>query len=238
MEHLWNIKDAAAFLNVSEMTIRRWTNSGRLTCYRLGGRRERRFRKSDLDEFLQGSHYEPMKSLGVGDQLAPDGSHLTHFYSGKEGALAVSIPYLLEGFKAGEALLAVMPPERSEELLKQLELQRQPVADWLQSGRLTLSTGLDTPKAMAGYLANFIRKAGEFRVVGDMIWTARKGWDLNALRTLEEVPAQRSPVKNGLLLCQYSLEEFSGDYIMMAAEVHRHIIYKGRMEKSLYFAYE
>lgn len=51
MKHLLDVKDAAAFLNVSEMTIRRWTNSGRLKCYRLGGRRDRRFQKSDLDEF-------------------------------------------------------------------------------------------------------------------------------------------------------------------------------------------
>ena len=39
MEHLLNIKDAAEFLNVSEMTIRRWTNLEKLKWYRLGGRR-------------------------------------------------------------------------------------------------------------------------------------------------------------------------------------------------------
>ena len=46
------------------------------------------------------------------------------------------------------------------------------------------------------------------------------------------------PVKNGLLLCQYSLDEFSGAYIMMAAEVHKYMIYKGRMEKSPYYVFE
>ena len=39
MERLLDIKDAAEFLNVSEMTIRRWTNSGKLKCYRVGGKR-------------------------------------------------------------------------------------------------------------------------------------------------------------------------------------------------------
>lgn len=40
IEPLLDIKDAARFLKVSEMTIRRWTNSGTLKCYRLaeGGR--------------------------------------------------------------------------------------------------------------------------------------------------------------------------------------------------------
>jgi len=39
MERLLDIKDAAGFLNVSAMTIRRWTNSGKLNCYRVGGKR-------------------------------------------------------------------------------------------------------------------------------------------------------------------------------------------------------
>jgi CTP:phosphocholine cytidylyltransferase-like protein len=43
------------------------------------------------------------------------------------------------------------------------------------------------------------------------------------------------PKENRLLLCQYSLEDFSGQYVMMASEFHQHTIYKGRLEKSPYF---
>jgi len=42
---LLDIGQAAAFLNVSEASLRRWTNSGRLVCLRVGQRRERRFRR-------------------------------------------------------------------------------------------------------------------------------------------------------------------------------------------------
>ena len=45
---LLDIAQAAAFLHVSPMSLRRWTNSGRLSCFRIGGRRERRFRRADL----------------------------------------------------------------------------------------------------------------------------------------------------------------------------------------------
>jgi len=41
-------------------------------------------------------------------------------------------------------------------------------------------------------------------------------------------------VENGLLLCQYSIEDFYGATIMMAAESHRQTIYKGKAQKSLY----
>ena len=35
---LLNIKQAAQYLNVSEISIRRWTDAGKLACLRVGGR--------------------------------------------------------------------------------------------------------------------------------------------------------------------------------------------------------
>src|SRR6267143_1435718 len=45
---LLDIQQAAALLRVSETSLRRWTNAGRLACLRVGGRRGRRFRRADL----------------------------------------------------------------------------------------------------------------------------------------------------------------------------------------------
>jgi len=39
MEHLLDIKEAAQVLNVSDMSIIHWTNSGKLNCYRVCGKR-------------------------------------------------------------------------------------------------------------------------------------------------------------------------------------------------------
>ena len=52
-EELLDIKQAARFLKVSETSLRRWTNSGRLACLRVGRRRERRFRRRDLLAFVE-----------------------------------------------------------------------------------------------------------------------------------------------------------------------------------------
>src|SRR5258706_12229565 len=51
---LLDIREAAALLRVSETSLRRWTNAGRLPCLRVGGRRERRFRRGGLLGFLSG----------------------------------------------------------------------------------------------------------------------------------------------------------------------------------------
>jgi hypothetical protein len=130
-----------------------------------------------------------------------------------------------------------MPPERSRELLANLNRQRHPVATWLKSGRLTVTAGMDSPEKMIRYLGEFATKAHKFRVVGDMVWTSLKGWDLAALSGLERASTSMPPKENRLLLCQYSLEDFSGQYVMMASELHPHTIYKGRLEKSPYYTH-
>ena len=233
-----DIKDAAEFLKVSEKSIRRWTNSGALNCYRVGGKRERRFRMGDLEELLRGLHSQGLKPLGVGGHRVPDGSHMTHFYSGKEEALGVSVPYVLEGITQGEVVVAVMPPERSRELLANLDRQTRLVATRLKSGRLNVSAGMDSPEEMISYLGRHVKKPDTFRLVGDMVWAIRKGWGLAALRTLEEAGNSLRSREGKLFLCQYSLEDFSGANIMMAAELHGQIIYKGRLEKSPYYGDE
>jgi excisionase family DNA binding protein len=46
---LLTIEEAARYLNVSKVSLRRWSNSGRLRCFRVGVRGERRFSKGVLE---------------------------------------------------------------------------------------------------------------------------------------------------------------------------------------------
>src|SRR5437867_2454997 len=48
MADLLEIREAAEFLRVSETSLHRWTNAGRLPVLPIGGRRERRLRRGDL----------------------------------------------------------------------------------------------------------------------------------------------------------------------------------------------
>jgi excisionase family DNA binding protein len=238
MESLLNIKEAAEFLNVSDITIRRWTNSGRLKCFRVGGKKERRFYLSDLKDLLQDSGNSNLKPLGFWGQKVPDGAHMAHFYNRREDAFNISIPYVLEGIKMDETILSVMPPDRNEEFSRRMEEQEYPVSNWIRDKRLCLFSGMNTPEDMGKYLAKFTAEADGVRVLGDMIWTVRNGWDLEMLGAFERPHSQKPPLKNGLFICQYSLEDFTGTAIMMAAEYHRQVIYKGRLTKSQYYNYQ
>jgi len=46
---------AARYLGVSLATIRRWTDSGHISCYRTPGG-QRRFARDQLDEFITSMH--------------------------------------------------------------------------------------------------------------------------------------------------------------------------------------
>ena len=50
---LLSATDAARLLGVHPNTIRRWTNEGLIHAYRVGKRLDRRFRRTDLDKFLE-----------------------------------------------------------------------------------------------------------------------------------------------------------------------------------------
>jgi excisionase family DNA binding protein len=59
---LWTLDEVAAYLRVSPTTIRRWTNAGKLPCYRLGTKGERRFSAEKVALFLAEHEQKVKKS--------------------------------------------------------------------------------------------------------------------------------------------------------------------------------
>src|SRR2546426_7044504 len=107
---LLDIAQAAVFLHVSQMSLRRWTNSGRLPCFRVGGRRERRFRRADLLAFLERTG-EPAP--------APHAWHLCGLYTSgaaRERHAAALRAYGLEA--RGTCFLAAGPTVRQRLLAR------------------------------------------------------------------------------------------------------------------------
>ncbi|HID30858.1 MAG TPA: helix-turn-helix domain-containing protein, partial [Desulfobacterales bacterium] len=51
-EQLMTVAEVAAFLRISPNTVRALTDRGELRCYRIGGRKERRFSRADVQAYL------------------------------------------------------------------------------------------------------------------------------------------------------------------------------------------
>jgi transcriptional repressor of dcmA and dcmR len=229
MEKLLNVRQTAALLNVSQMTVRRWTNDGLLPCFRIGKKRERRFSELDLHAFIAGRTDDPSAanhprdsvdpspaqnrtsdrsdgvSLGFAGLHVPDGSHLTHLYLDRAEALGVQGFFVRQGLNTGDTVMVVAPADRRDILLDTLDRDGIPVRDLIRQNRL-------------------------IRLVGDMVWATAAGWSMEQIKTLEESTNTR--LAPGLLfLCQYSLTEFSGAQTMMALETHAFSIYKNKLTR-------
>lgn len=54
-EAILTITEVATLLNIHINTVKRWSDAGILTAYRIGPRRDRRFKRRDIDNLLQES---------------------------------------------------------------------------------------------------------------------------------------------------------------------------------------
>src|SRR4030088_1059828 len=92
LTELLDIREAAEFLRVSETSLRRWTNAGRLPCLRIGGRRERRFRRADLLTFV---------GSGNATAAALPRNHFCHLYTSDLDRARVGAAFLRVGLESG-----------------------------------------------------------------------------------------------------------------------------------------
>lgn len=212
MDKLLNVKEAAAFLNVSEMTIRRWTNAGILNCYRIGKKRERRFSPAELLDYVAGgagagkriSVGQKTLSLGYGGIEVPDGAHISHLYVDPEEALDLQTSYVRQGLVNGETVLVIAPDERRALLLQTLEQGGLDVSTLVARNRLHHDGGRQTPAELSEYITQVASTArGRFRLLGDMAWAKKRHWPLERIRTIEEATNGQSfslPVWAGRIL--------------------------------------
>lgn len=238
MENLLAIKEASALLNVSEMSLRRWTNSGKLKCYRVGGKSERRFNSQDLINFLRPGE-QGQTPLGIGEHRVNASAHIAHFYQTVEESLDKGISYLGKGLFLGEKVLVVSTADRLPKLLKGLENSGLPVRMLIDDGTLAIDTGRTSPAEQIQFMTQAILGAKNpqgFRLLGDMEWALEKNWSLADLTILEQYTNSALAQGGKIFLCQYDLEQFGASAAMMALETHRLTSYRGELKESPYFA--
>ncbi len=126
-DDLLDINQAAQFLNVSETSLRRWTNAGRLACVRVGRKRERRFRRADLLAFVE-------------DQPAgaPAVTHLCGLYASELTRAKLAADFLADGFQPGCVNYLAAAPDARDQIMADLERRRPSLSAEVEAGRLVL----------------------------------------------------------------------------------------------------
>jgi excisionase family DNA binding protein len=229
---LLDIAGAAAFLNVSETSLRRWTNSGRLACLRVGLKRERRFRRADLLAFMEDQPRAEVSASGASapreasEVKASDrGRHICGVYETPLGIAALVTPFLLEGLQEGSICFLIASSRVRSDLVKVLTAKRKSLANDIKAGRLVLAPYRDSGDEQCDYFqAQFegamANGARSFRVVGDVGMFRKKTTSSDVLyyeACYDERIARQYPVDT---LCTYDARGMTGTEILDALKGH------------------
>ncbi len=236
MNDMLSVSQAAEFMQVSEMSIRRWTNEGKLKCCRVGNKRERRFKVEDLQAFLHKD--DDIRFIIDGIYQVPPDAHVSHFYRTEEECIGVGVTYVKEALGRGELALVMSPEERRDIIREKLEREGVLVPILEDQGILKIFEGKSTPQKQIDFVYECIDRSSSlsgFSLLGDMLWTRRHRWDIRKLAELENLTNRQREKSRSIFFCQYDVEKFSRDEIFMAMKTHTHTIYHRKLNKSPYY---
>jgi excisionase family DNA binding protein len=221
-DDLLDIRQAAALLNVTETSLRRWTDAGRLACLRVGARRERRFRRSDLLAFLE---HQPAINLAsaasaprtlIAGLPVEYGTHLCSFYSSDAARTTLAASFLADGLT-----------DKSAAFLFAAEASAKPVVQQLgDASQLTVLSYRSTRAAQLEMLENLFVSAlahgcQSMRLVGNVSESKlaqRKSfaevmeYELGYARI-----SRRFPI---VTLCQYDARRHTGKEVCSVLKCH------------------
>ena len=222
-------------LKVSEASLRRWTNAGRLACMRLGAKRERRFRRDDLLSFLEersvprapGATPRARSSEVLLEGISIEhGKHICTLYESDLGRLKWSVPFLADGLRNGERCFLIAEQSVREEILNQIARVYNGIDGAMEQEQIIASDGVAGAEAMCEFVERSLimaRRSGQqsFRLLGDMSWCLRLGMSVDEMIDYESrydrTIAHQYPVVS---LCQYDVREFSGAAVLGALKCH------------------
>jgi len=198
---LLDIREAAEFLRVSETSLRRWTKAGLLPCLRIGGRRERRFRRADLLAFV-----------GV----AAPRNHFCGLYTSDVALAHGAASFLSEGLQSDACCLLAADKRVQRAVMAELQQNRPAIRRDLKAGRLLVAEYRASAAAQLEYWRaqmSAALKTGALRlyVVGDLSAGALSRLPFPETLAYEaeygRSIAQAFPVTT---LCQYDARKISG----------------------------
>jgi excisionase family DNA binding protein len=237
------ISEAAEFLHVSEISLRRWTNSGKLRCFRVGGRNERRFLIEDLLAFMPQTRTENEAEQGVQSSSVSSNEqeewiahehHICLFFNNPDEQWEMMRPYLLAHLSANEPVLYIQDGTPVERLMELLRAEGLPLEELIARGLLRvlpptqayLLSGSFDAHRMVAFMELAIRgalEAGYKRmfITGEMTWSLAGVPGSEQMMSYEGWLNPLIEKYPGVtIVCQYDLKRFKGPSILDALLTH------------------
>jgi len=224
---LLDIKQAASLLQVSEASLRRWTNAGLLASFRVGGRRERRFRRDDLLAFLDAPPAREGASAPAAGKRSAAPGHVCCVYTSDQARTRQMARFLADGLRESSHCFMAAEADASRRILAELGRGVATLKADLKAERLVL---LRYQKTVAAQLAMLSTKFAEamqrgartVRMVGDV-----SGSMLARHSSFDELAAYEAELDrwsrqhaNVAIFCLYDARELSGVELAETFQAH------------------
>jgi excisionase family DNA binding protein len=252
------IEEAARYLNVSKTSLRRWTNSGRLQCSRIGVRGERRFSRADLDAFLASS-YDVVRAADRGDSrpamVALDDAartgvvrHVCSHFRDVAESWRLFRPYFVHHAERGAPVFYIHDSTSREQFDGFVReegydpdgLRARGLLELVHSSQAYLRTGEFTVAGMLAFVEGAIEKLTALGhrtmlISGEMTWSLAgspgSGGMIRYEELLNDLLAKYPDVT---IVCHYSMERFGAELTLEALCAHPHVQLPDRLARGLY----
>jgi excisionase family DNA binding protein len=242
------ITEAAEFLKVSKTSLRRWTNSGQLPCYRVGQRNERRFLVADLTAFFAGS-FEVIPVQNPADNSGEEPTdpritgksperrnHICTYYKSPKEQWQLFRGYFLAHLHE-HARIVYLYHREDAHLRNWLKQEGLDADELIQTGRLKLASTSET-YLQGGFfntdrqLAYWRRIVEESLALGtrNLLLTGEMGWASTGAMGCDQLVPYEAALDHVLeaypwitVVCQYPVYQFSGATVFDNLLVHTHI---------------
>ena len=228
--------EAAKFLRVSEASIRRWSNDGKLKCFRIGGRAERRFLESDILVCIE----------KFGEKEEPN--HISFFFRNEKDQMDTVIPILVDYLKSGHRVLYIRDSTEKGKLYRSLEENGINVSDCLEKGSLKIFDSFevyfkdgcfDMDRVFAFWedaLEESLRMGySKIFCSGEMTWYLKQLPGVEKMMEYEEkLNLITDKYPQATVVCQYDLNRLSGSVIIEAVLSHPLVLLENSSYKGFY----
>ncbi|MDE0284698.1 MAG: MEDS domain-containing protein [Gammaproteobacteria bacterium] len=248
------ITEAADYLKVSKTSLRRWTNNGRLACYRVGHRNERRFLLDDLVAFM-GESVETDVQRDAGQVTVSDSPrpvdhvhqdtrrHICTFYRSPKEQWRLLRAHLLTHLSSDARSVYIYQRDK-QQLLSWLASENLDPEELISRGVLELYTYADTylkdgyfsTDRMLTFWQDIIARK-KASGVKRLFLSGEMGWASSGILGCEQLVPYEAALDAMLevtpwvtVVCQYPVYQFSGSTVYDNLCIHTHVQLPDRLE--------
>jgi excisionase family DNA binding protein len=250
---LLTLDEAAYFLGVSKVSLRRWTNSGLLACHRIGPQGRRRFDLEQLKKFAERSNTGtrpasearyPLHRLNSKLEAEPR-PHVCVYFRNPVEQWEVFRRYFLHHYRRRQPTLYIRSASSEARIKEWLasegldfdEVTKSGLLQLLAADQTYLRAGHFSADAMVAFVRQMIIRASSegypaHLITGEMDWYFSRAPGVEEIHEYERrLNFLQDEFPEVTIVCQYDVSRFEVEAVVEACCTHPLIEWRGQLHR-------